>query len=45
MEIMKLQTKHLDLFQEMKRKEIALQACKLYKIEIDPELFRVDFDF
>lgn len=40
-----LYTKHLDLFQEVKRKEVALKTCRLWGIELDPEQFRVDFDF
>ena len=40
-----LYTRHLDLFQEVKRKEVALQTCRLWGIELDPEKFRVDFDF
>ena len=40
-----LYTKHLDLFQEVKRKEVALKTCQLWDINLDPEHFRVDFDF
>ena len=40
-----LYAKHLDLFQDMKRKEVALKACKLWDIELPEEHFRVDFDF
>lgn len=45
MNIMKFYTKYLDLFLDMKRKEVANQACKLWAIELDPEVWRVDFDF
>ena len=41
----KLFTRHLDLFQEVKRKEVALLTCKLWGIDLPPEQFRVDFDF
>ena len=40
-----LYTKHLDLFQDIKRKEVALLTSKLWELEFDPEQFRVDFDF
>ena len=40
-----LYAKHLDLFQDMKRKEVALKACKLWDIELPADQFRVDFDF
>ncbi len=45
MNIMQMFTKHLDFFNESKRKEVALAACSLWGIEMDPEVFRVDFDF
>jgi hypothetical protein len=45
MNAVSLYTKHLDLFQEMKRKEVALKACALWDINFDAEAFRVDFDF
>ena len=45
MNIMQLYTKFLDFFQEIKRKDIADLACKLWDIQIDPDQFRVDFDF
>ena len=40
-----LYTKHLDLFQDMKRKEVALKAMKLWDIDLPEEAFRADFDF
>lgn len=31
-----LYTRHLDLFQDIKRKEVALSTCKLWGIDLDP---------
>ena len=45
MNAVQLYTKHLDLFQEVKRKEVSLKACKLFNIDLPPDQFRIDFDF
>ena len=41
----KLYTRHLDLYQEVKRKEVSLKTCKLWGIDLPHDTFRVDFDF
>jgi len=41
----KLYAKHLDLYLEVKRKEVALSTCKLWGIDLPHDQFRVDFDF
>lgn len=37
MNVVQLFTKHLDLFQDVKRKEVALQTCRLFGIELSPD--------
>ena len=36
--------KHLDLFAEMPRKEVAQKTCDLIKMKLPEEEYRVDFD-
>ena len=45
MNAVQLYTKHLDLFQDVKRKEVTLQTCRLLGIDLPPDQFRLDFDF
>lgn len=44
LEVVAMYRKHLDLFQEMPRKEVAIKTSQLMGIQLPPDEFRIDFD-
>ena len=44
LQAVQLYRRHLDIFSDMPRKQVALKTCDLMGIELPPNDYRIDFD-